>query len=122
MVRKINNDITHQLEKIGEFETKAQEYDKAIKKLFGTYIKDIHISSCKSTLGHMLGAAGAVEAAITALSIKRGNITPTINLENPDPECTLNYVTSSMNKDINVAVTNSFGFGGVNAVLVLGKF
>ena len=70
----------------------------------------------------MLGAAGAVEAAITAISIHRGIITPTVNLENPDPECDLNCVTSAMNRDINVAISNSFGFGGVNAVLVLKKF
>ncbi len=95
---------------------------KAIEKVFGKHAKDIHVSACKSALGHMLGAAGALETAITALSIKRGIITPTINLENTDPECLLNCVTSMLEKDINIALSNSFGFGGVNAVLVLRKF
>lgn len=67
----------------------------------------------------MLGAAGALEAAITALSIKRGIVTPTINIENPGPDCGLNIAASMIFKDINVAISNSFGFGGVNAVLVL---
>ena len=95
---------------------------KAIEKVFGKHAEDLHVSSCKSALGHMLGAAGAVETAITALSIKRGIITPTINLENTDPECVLNCVTSMLEKDINIALSNSFGFGGVNAVLVLRKY
>jgi 3-oxoacyl-[acyl-carrier-protein] synthase II len=95
---------------------------KAIKKVFGRKTQDIHVSSCKSMLGHMLGAAGAIEAAITAISIHRGIITPTINLENPDPKCGLNHVISTMKKNINIALSNSFGFGGVNAVLVLRKY
>lgn len=94
---------------------------EAIKKVFGKQIQDIYVSSCKSMLGHMLGAAGAVEAALTAMSIKKGVITPTINLENPEPECDLHYVMSGMEKDLNVAISSSFGFGGVNAVLVLKK-
>jgi 3-oxoacyl-[acyl-carrier-protein] synthase II len=94
----------------------------AVKKVFGKHSRSIHISSCKSMLGHMLGAAGAVETAVTALSINKGVITPTINLEEPDPDCDLNYVTSAINKDIGVSITNSFGFGGANAVLVLKKF
>ena len=95
---------------------------EAITRVFDQHTKDIHVSSCKSMLGHMLGAAGAVEAAITALSVKRGIITPTINLQDPDPAIYLNYVTSAIEKNINVAVSNSFGFGGVNAVLVLRKY
>ncbi len=95
---------------------------EAVRKVFGRHAKDIHISSCKSMLGHMLGAAGAVEAAITALSVKRGIIPATINLENIDPEIDLNHVLSTANKDITVALSNSFGFGGVNAVLVLRKY
>ncbi|MBL7032373.1 MAG: beta-ketoacyl-ACP synthase II [Nitrospira sp.] len=93
----------------------------AVKKVFGEHSRHIHISSCKSMLGHMLGAAGAVETAVTALSINNRIITPTINLEEPDPDCDLNYVTSTINRDIEVSLTNSFGFGGVNAVLVLSK-
>ncbi len=95
---------------------------EAIRRVFGREVDDIHVSSCKSMLGHMLGAAGAVEAGITAVSIQKGIITPTINLENPDPDCNLKCVTSTMKKDINIALSNSFGFGGVNAVLVLRKF
>jgi len=94
----------------------------AVKKVFGEENRNIQISSCKSMLGHMLGAAGAVEAAITALSVHRGIITPTINIETPDPACDLNYVTSTIKRDIEVSITNSFGFGGANAVLVLKKF
>jgi 3-oxoacyl-[acyl-carrier-protein] synthase II len=95
---------------------------QAIKKVFKERAYDIPISSCKSMLGHMLGGAGAVEAAITAISINKGIITPTINLENPDPNCNLSHVTSTIKKDINIAISNSFGFGGVNAVLVFRKF
>lgn len=93
----------------------------AIKKVFGEQSRNVHISSCKSMLGHMLGAAGAVETAITALSINKRIITPTINLEELDPDCDLNHVTSAINRDIKVSITNSFGFGGANAVLVLRK-
>ena len=95
---------------------------EAIRIVFGRRTGDIYVSSCKSTLGHMLGAAGAMEAAITALSVKRGIIPPTANHETPDPECNLNIVTSTMFRDIHVALSSSFGFGGVNAVLVLKKF
>lgn len=95
---------------------------EAIRKVFGQKSDEIYVSSCKSMLGHMLGAAGAVEAAVTALSIKRGIIIPTINLDNPDPDGSLNHATSTISKDINIAITNSFGFGGVNAVLALKKF
>ena len=95
---------------------------EAIRKVFAERTAEIHVSSCKSMLGHMLGAAGALEAAITALTIHRGVITPGINLENPDPGCGLNYVTSAFEKDVGTALSNSFGFGGVNAVLVLKRF
>lgn len=94
----------------------------AVKKVFGKMTREISVSSSKSMLGHMLGAAGSVEAAITALSIYRNTITPTINLDNPDSDCDLNYVTSTIKKDINIAISHSFGFGGVNAVLVLKRF
>ena len=80
------------------------------------------MSSTKSMLGHMLGASGAVEAAITALSISKGVIIPTINLETPDHDCKLNHVTTLLHKEIKIAISNSFGFGGVNAVLALKKF
>jgi 3-oxoacyl-[acyl-carrier-protein] synthase II len=91
----------------------------AIKLVFGPRSESIPVSSCKSMLGHMLGASGAVEAAITALSIEKGILTPTINLRNPDPDCGLHHVTSAVEREINTAISNSFGFGGVNAVLLL---
>ena len=73
-------------------------------------------------LGHMLGAAGAVEAAITALSILEGVITPTINLEHPDPDCDLDYVPNQARRQtIKSALSNSLGFGGINAALILKK-
>jgi 3-oxoacyl-[acyl-carrier-protein] synthase II len=92
----------------------------AIKKAFGEYAGTIAISSSKSMLGHMLGAAGAVEAAITALSLSEGIITPTINLEQPDPDCDLDYVPEKARRQtIRSALSNSLGFGGINAALVL---
>jgi len=93
----------------------------AIKEVFGSSADKIPVSACKSMLGHMLGGAGAVEAAVTALSITEGVIIPTINLKTPDPACGLNHVISATKKEINIAVSNSFGFGGVNAVIVLKK-
>ena len=94
----------------------------AIKQVFGSRTGDVYVSSCKSMMGHMLGAAGAVEAAVTALSIKRNIITPTVNFENPGPGCDLQVPTSMKVGDVGAAISNSFGFGGVNAVLVLKKF
>ncbi|NOZ69646.1 MAG: beta-ketoacyl-[acyl-carrier-protein] synthase family protein, partial [Deferribacteres bacterium] len=95
---------------------------EAVRQVFGRGVKDIRAGACKSMLGHMLGAAGAVEAAITAISIHRGIIPPAINLEHPDPGCALNFARSALQADINIAVSNSFGFGGVNAVLVLRRY
>jgi 3-oxoacyl-[acyl-carrier-protein] synthase II len=95
---------------------------KAINEVFGNKVNEIYVSSYKSMLGHMLGAAGSLEAAVTAISINRGTVIPTINLDDCDPACGLNHVTSALNKEISIAVTNSFGFGGVNAVLVLKRF
>lgn len=94
---------------------------EAIKKVFGKRAYDIPVSASKSMLGHMLGGAGAIEAAITALSLNKGIITPTMNLESSDTDCDLNYVRKTENRDINIAISNSFGFGGVNAVLIFKK-
>lgn len=94
---------------------------EAIKKVFGKRAYDIPVSASKSMLGHMLGGAGAIEAAITALSLNKGIITPTINLESSDTDCNLSYVRKTESRDINIAISNSFGFGGVNAVLVFKK-
>jgi 3-oxoacyl-[acyl-carrier-protein] synthase II len=95
----------------------------AIKKTFGDYAYKVPVSSTKSMTGHMLGAAGGVEAVILALTITRGFIPPTINLENPDPECDLDYVPNKPRKaDVSIALSNSFGFGGHNATIVLKRF
>jgi len=96
---------------------------KALKIALGDQAYKIPISSTKSMIGHLLGAAGAVEAIATVLTINRGMIHPTINYENPDPECDLDYVpNTARRKEVNFAMSNGFGFGGHNAVVVLGKF
>ncbi|MBX7115708.1 MAG: beta-ketoacyl-ACP synthase II [Myxococcaceae bacterium] len=96
---------------------------KAIKTVFGEHAKKLMVSSTKSMMGHMLGAAGGAEAVITALALQRGMIPPTINLTTPDPECDLDYVPNKAREArVNVAMSNSFGFGGTNAVLVLKRF
>jgi 3-oxoacyl-[acyl-carrier-protein] synthase II len=95
----------------------------AVKKTFGIHAKKLAVSSSKSMLGHMLGAAGAVEAAVTALALQDGTIPPTINYESPDPECDLDYVPNKSRKQsLRAALSNSLGFGGINAALVLKRF
>lgn len=94
----------------------------AFKRVFGDEAKAINISSTKSMHAHLLGAAGALEAAITALAIKEGFVPPTINYENPDPELDLNYTPNvGVKRDIRVALSSSLGFGGHNAILVFKK-
>lgn len=96
---------------------------QAIKTVFKEHAYKVAISSTKSMTGHLLGAAGGVEAVICALSIHNGIIPPTINLDNPDPECDLDYVPNTARKaDIRTALSNSFGFGGTNACLLFKKF
>jgi 3-oxoacyl-[acyl-carrier-protein] synthase II len=95
----------------------------AIKHLFGDHAKKMPVSSIKSMIGHLLGAAGAVECIATALTLYHDLIPPTINYENPDPELDLDYVPNTARKQVvNVAMSNSFGFGGHNASLLLRKF
>jgi len=95
---------------------------KAIKHFFNHHAKKLAISSTKSELGHLLGASGGVEAVISALTIDRNLIPPTINLDNPDPECDLDYVPhKARERKVAVAMSNSFGFGGHNACLVMRK-
>jgi len=95
----------------------------AIKNVLKDHAYKVAISSNKSMMGHLLGGAGAVEAIFTLLTIKNGIIPPTINYENPDPECDLDYVPNEARKaDIRYAMSNSFGFGGTNAALVFKKF
>lgn len=95
---------------------------RAIKQVFGEYASSVPISANKSMIGHLTGAAGAVEAIATTLTLQRGLIPPTINQETPDPECNLDYVPNQARPaQLQVALSNSFGFGGVNAVLVFRK-
>ncbi|MGB6369955.1 MAG: beta-ketoacyl-ACP synthase II [Atribacterota bacterium] len=95
----------------------------AVKRVFGEHAYDLKISSNKSMTGHLLGASGGVEAISTALTIKNDIIPPTINYNSPDPECDLDYVPNESEKKIvDYAISNSFGFGGHNGVIVLGKY
>jgi len=95
----------------------------AIKTVFGEHAYKIAVSSTKSMTGHLLGAAGGVEAVVTILSIYNDLVPPTINLDNPDPECDLDYVPhQARTMTVNNALTNSFGFGGTNACLLFRKF
>jgi 3-oxoacyl-[acyl-carrier-protein] synthase II len=96
---------------------------RAIKKVLGENAPNVPISSTKSMTGHLLGGAGGVEGAFTALAIKNGIIPPTINLDNPDDECDLDYVPKIARKaDIEYALSNSFGFGGTNASLIFKRY
>jgi 3-oxoacyl-[acyl-carrier-protein] synthase II len=92
----------------------------AIKRVFGDHARKLAVSSTKSQLGHTLGASGGIELAVTALTMLRGVIAPTINLDTPDPDCDLDYVPNvARDARVDVAMSNSFGFGGHNASLVL---
>ena len=96
---------------------------QAIKSVFGKHAYKFAVSSTKSMTGHLLGAAGGVEGVICALSIFNKIIPPTINLENPDPECDLDYVPNKARAmDINMAMSNSFGFGGTNACIIFKRY
>jgi 3-oxoacyl-[acyl-carrier-protein] synthase II len=96
---------------------------QAIKTVFGEQAKKLLISSTKSMTGHMLGGTGAVEAIFSVKALQEGVIPPTINLDDPDEECDLDFVPNvARHKEINTAMSNSFGFGGVNAVIVLKKY
>ena len=95
----------------------------AIKSVFGAHAHNVAVSSTKSMIGHLLGAAGAVEAIFSTLAIRDGVAPPTINLTNPDDGCDLNYVPGvAQERDIRVAMSNSFGFGGTNGTLIFKKF
>jgi 3-oxoacyl-[acyl-carrier-protein] synthase II len=96
---------------------------QAIKSVFGDHAKKLCVSSTKGATGHMLGAAGAVEMAACALAIKNSIVPPTINLQNPDPECDLDYVPNTAREmPVNAIVNNSFGFGGHNSTIAAKKF
>ena len=95
----------------------------AIKRVFGEHAKRLPISSTKSMTGHLLGAAGGIEAIATTLTIYHGVLPPTINYEKPDPDCDLDYVPNQARKqDVEVALSNAFGFGGTNAILAFRKY
>jgi len=95
----------------------------AIKRLFGEHAGRLAVSSTKSMTGHLLGAAGGVEAIATTLALHHGILPPTINYETPDPECDLDYVPNQARKqDVEVALSNAFGFGGTNATLAFKKY
>lgn len=96
---------------------------KAIKTVFGDHAYKLHISSIKSMTGHLLGAAGAIEAIATVLAVHHDMIPPTINYETPDPDCDLNYTPNqAVKKTVRNAISNTFGFGGHNASLLFSKY
>lgn len=95
----------------------------AIKKAFGEHAYEIPISSTKSVTGHLMGGAGSIEAIFSLLALQHDFVPPTVNLDNQDPECDLNYTPHvGVHKEINTVMSNSFGFGGHNAVLIFGKY
>jgi 3-oxoacyl-[acyl-carrier-protein] synthase II len=105
--------------------TPANDFNetRAIKAVFGEEAKKVNVSSTKSATGHMLGAAGAVEAVVSAMVVGSGIIPPTINYQTPDPELDLNYTPNvCVERDVNAVLSNSFGFGGHNTTLAIKRF
>ena len=95
----------------------------AIKTVFGDHARSLAVNSTKSMIGHLLGAAGAVEAVATVFSVSADKVHPTINQETPDPECDLNYIpNTAKNWEIPAAISNTFGFGGHNASILFKKY
>jgi 3-oxoacyl-[acyl-carrier-protein] synthase II len=93
---------------------------KAIRAVFGEHAERLPVSATKSMMGHLLGAAGAVEAILCVRALETGRIPPTINLENPDPDCALDHVANKAREArVRTVVSNSFGFGGTNAAVIL---
>ncbi|MGE6260207.1 beta-ketoacyl-ACP synthase II [Heyndrickxia sporothermodurans] len=119
--------LPEEIDYINAHGTSTEYNDKyetmAVKEVFGEHAYKLAISSTKSMTGHLLGAAGGVEAIFSVLAIKDGMIPPTINLETSDPECDLDYVKDGFRKqDVNVVMSNSLGFGGHNATIVFKKY
>jgi 3-oxoacyl-[acyl-carrier-protein] synthase II len=117
----------HQVDYINAHGTSTYYNDKletmAIKKVFGDSAYSIPVSSTKSMMGHLLGAAGGVEAAILALALRNQIVPPTANYEKPDPECDLDYVPNTARRvEMKYALSNSFGFGGTNAALLMQRY
>jgi len=95
----------------------------AIKRAFGDHARELAVSSTKSMTGHLLGGAGGLEAGITVLALRDQILPPTANLDNPDPECDLDYVPNHPRKaDVEYAMSNSFGFGGTNGALLFRRW
>ena len=95
----------------------------AIKRVFGDHARKVAVSSTKSMTGHLLGAAGGIEAIATVLALHHGTLPPTVNYETPDPDCDLDYVPNQARKqDVELALSNAFGFGGTNATLAFRKY
>ncbi|MHB8104282.1 MAG: beta-ketoacyl-ACP synthase II [Dehalococcoidales bacterium] len=127
MAMKRGNIKPEEIDYINAHGTSTQLNDametKAIKTAFGDYAYKIPVSSTKSMTGHLIGCAGALEPAICIMTILKGIIPPTINYENPDPVCDLDYVPNiARKKDVKMALTSSFGFGGHNSVIILRKY
>ena len=121
------NLLPQEIDYVNAHGTSTEYNDKyetmAIKEVFGEHAYQLAVSSTKSMTGHLLGAAGAIEAIFTVLAIKESILPPTINLETPDRECDLDYVPNvARKKEINAAMSNSLGFGGHNATIVFKKF
>jgi 3-oxoacyl-[acyl-carrier-protein] synthase II len=96
---------------------------QAIKNVLGNHAKNVSISSTKSMTGHLLGAAGAIEAIACINAINNNKVPPTVNFKTPDPECNLNYTPNvAIDRNVEIAMSNSFGFGGHNSVIILKKF
>jgi 3-oxoacyl-[acyl-carrier-protein] synthase II len=119
--------LPEQVDYINAHGTSTQFNDKletlAIKKVFGERAREIPISSTKSMTGHLLGGAGGLEAGIVTLALRDQILPPTINYENPDPECNLDYIPNQARRaNVNYALSNSFGFGGTNAALVFKRY
>jgi len=105
--------------------TPANDFNetRAIKAVFGEHAKNVNVSSTKSATGHMLGAAGAVEAVVSTMVVGTGIIPPTINYHNPEPGLDLNYTpNTSVERDVNAVLSNSFGFGGHNTTLAIKRY
>ncbi len=95
---------------------------RAIKRIFGDHAKQVSVSSTKSQIGHLLGASGGVELIFTILALRDSMIPPTINLDEPDPDCDLDYTPNqARERRLKAAMSNSFGFGGHNASLIVGQ-
>ena len=126
MGQKVKGSILNLIKKSWPHGTSTPYNDKfetaAIRKVFGEHANKLMVSSTKSMTGHMLGAAGAIEAAVCAKAIQTGIVPPTINYENPDPECDLDYVPNVARKaNVDIAISTNLGFGGHNGALLFKK-